>query len=100
MIARRIPKTDVERIAGSVNLKSPLARIQLVWANPNATPEMMTWRMVATPLDMSISMVQRQKKTSSTMPPTSAERIPRSLNSEISFCFAKTKGMAFIVYKT
>jgi len=41
-MAKRIPKIVVEKIAGNVNLKSPLASIQLEWAIPKATPEMIT----------------------------------------------------------
>jgi len=97
MLARRVPKTDVERIAGSVNLISPLVSIHIVWAKPKATPEITIWMMGGTPLDMSISMSHLRKKTYSTIPPTTAEKIPRSLNRDTSLCFAKIKGMTFIV---
>ena len=50
-----------------------------------------------TSLIIIISIVQRLKKTSSTIPPISAA-IPRSLNSEISFCLDNMKGIAFIMY--
>jgi hypothetical protein len=59
---RALDETNVERIAGNENLISPLERIHAMWANPKATPEMTTCKMRATPLTMSISIVQRRKK--------------------------------------
>ena len=45
-MARKIPRIDVDMIAGRVTLKSRFASsVQLVCANPKATPEMTTWRM-------------------------------------------------------
>jgi len=101
VIARKIPRIDVDVIAGSEDLRSRFASsVQLACAKPNTIPDIMTWITDANPLDISISMTQRRKKTSSTIPPTTAARIPRSLNREISRCILATKGMALIVYKT